>query len=84
MRRVILLLSLLTSCEYEITKNTGDITMENVEGFKDCKFAQINLGNFNGPMYLVRCPCSSTNIKYTCGKNCQHNVTVVDSEKEPD
>lgn len=95
MRRLVFLLSLVLSCSHEVYELPKGIAEEqplkNVKGFEDCIFKEVEVklpdyGNWSLRLNLVRCPNSTTNVKYDCGKNCQHNITVVDSpfEKEPD
>lgn len=56
--------------------------LKNIEGLADCNL--FFLRRFvSADLYVVRCPNSSTTTKYTCGKNCQQNITTID-ETEPD
>jgi len=85
------LLSLLSCMEPEEKKvitarsvESSSQVFKEIKGLEDCSYSLIVVDH--SWLHVIRCPNSSTNVKYNCGKNCQRSITVTDSpfEKEPD
>lgn len=51
-----------------------------ISGLDDCRFFLVNTGGQN--IHVIRCPNSSTSIKYGCGKNCYRDVTTTDGDAQ--
>lgn len=53
-----------------------------VKGFEDCTYMEYIPGNYQPKVYVVRCPNSSTTVKYPQGKTTAQSITIdiVDGE----
>lgn len=78
--KLILIISLLilSGCNSEVYEMKSNVIPE---GLKDCKFYYIYdpTENSVGEMKIVRCPNSSTSVKYRTGKVFHQNSTIEDS-----
>ena len=80
MRKLLLCVCFLLGCEGTEQHRIDKKSLEAIPELRDCIYVKLDPGGFAPDMHVIRCPASSTTVRYHCGKGCEQNITVVDNK----
>lgn len=88
---IILFLFCLLGCDVLQSPNQGppkqtfvEQELIGIKGLEDCIYVPVKITEAGMSHYLrvIRCPNSSTSVKYNCGKNCTREISAVEETKD--
>ncbi len=80
MRKFWLCLLFMAGCEYgPPTQAAPLVNLKEVATLSDCIYVPVHVHvGYTMTLHVIRCPSSSTTIRYSCGKNCDREIVTVD------
>lgn len=66
----------MTGCNDPSDWTSEEASLAHVPGLQDCKHYFV--GSPLRTIRVIRCPNSSTTVRYSCGKHCTQEVTTID------